>query len=1415
VVSIEPNINYARTEAEFNFKIGIEKRAIQLSPEKTQERIESLNETLAKWRGFSENLGKVVKGLKTACLGTGLVLTVKNFLDNGIFSSGKGIARQKVMRNEGGWVDKCWDMIPEQYDSLDACFLDNSGEIGESVDAYVDAMEEQSKELEELQKTHKIDGGFLGEDILNTDEYMEDYIDSSFKSELQSNLEDELTTVRVGSDDVLVSNIIGSITPESILLTQARDIQLNSRLLDSENEAVRELARDQIEKDLGDVWVNSREVVERIDFATKHNAGEASSVISTKELKEVTITEVKTFGDVKDQYGGDVDINDYFLKDKATGAKEYLLVLDNDHVITQTYLITGAKTLIIVDSENANPLGLELTMFDETTYENTYKDPEIRYYETEPYQGLPAIVPFDLDKGWYAAIKSTIPFGGAIKAYDDSGRVSSFYLCNVGINNREEFDSGIGDDICEMINLGTGQPYNQFPGLKKGEASALVNRAVSAIQEASTREYMIDGQRIKVGEPYLNIPDIQCQDFMSPMDCNILFNVCDPVICPSSRCDLDGTYPVKDVIQSGIFGSLALCLPNFPEVKVPICLSGVHAGIEGYLSVMDSYQQCLQTSLDTGETVGICDEVHSIYMCEFLWRQGLPLAKIAVPRLLGSVMGQNVRGGGEYLGVADAWQKAEDSVDYFTQYYAANSYKAFKARSAEGVGGEICKNYVSFTSPQGGNLLDALTNPDSPPQYHGWFDEIPFTTATNPPISQYKVFYHIYAGKDSRAYYQVYLRDPSGGSFYQDTAFRRMVATGFIGAGEYASETRDFTAPSGYKEMCIVVNGWEECGFKIASTSFAVNYVKDQYVAEQARQTDITSETACISGTPSLYSFFNPNFQSGLEDAISPAVYNSGIIRICATDNPGKGTDAFADDPKKARWREVGYCGNTNIKCWLDSESVTDAVRMTSIEDEILGEVTEPYVEQLKREGGYLNFEVFLEELEGEEGVERINLITENYQRAFYNSEKAYLLFLRGGAYKVLALEAYNNLIVKQVAEEADKEEKERLQTEERLTEDEAEFVLTATSCEECGETDGFCDQVECNALGDKLGCWFQTQHSTTYALPGGDMRATFVGECTTITSCDQCSDAGGVLKGLNGCNEELCSEMSEALGIHCEYIDRVWPVPNKCVNLAEEKTCGDCGEGWFNRCDEEECGFIGEQIGVDCRFVEPNKCIAPEEEGEPEPEALTCDSPTSCREVLGEIIIGLAQEEKVQQGISDTEVKQDTGAESFECLVLQVAYQESGIVHCKDMDEHTDPLYCEGNSNKIIVGDYIDYTDEEIPPIYEFLDIEITDISRVPGSTGIMQVHLPTHGSTLIDRSIDISVFRENVGYALELLRTGHARSSKEYACKSTSYSGWQRALRKYNGWNTDCTKGDVDYVETIIGRKDEIVNLFEEECA
>ena len=267
---------------------------------------------------------------------------------------------------------------------------------------------------------------------------------------------------------------------------------------------------------------------------------------------------------------------------------------------------------------------------DASSYKNQYKNARLRYYETEPYKGMPAVVPFDLKNGWYAAMKQTLPVGANIQTYEASGRVSSFYLCNTGGNGLEEFQT-IGDDICEMINTGTGMPYNAFHRLDEKEARNIINKAVEAIKQASNipesqrKGYVsILGQRVQVGEPAVDVPQFECQDFMSPKECLLLFNLCDPVICPSSRCDFGGAYPVKDVVQTGVIGSIALCLPNFKEgIIVPVCLTGVQAGIDGFLSIKTSYRDCLNESLETGKMVGICDEIYSIYICDFFWKQAL------------------------------------------------------------------------------------------------------------------------------------------------------------------------------------------------------------------------------------------------------------------------------------------------------------------------------------------------------------------------------------------------------------------------------------------------------------------------------------------------------------------------------------------------------------------------------------------------------------------------------------------------------------------------------------------------------------------------------------------------------------------------------------------------------------------------
>ena len=73
-------------------------------------------------------------------------------------------------------------------------------------------------------------------------------------------------------------------------------------------------------------------------------------------------------------------------------------------------------------------------------------------------------------------------------------------------------------------------------------------------------------------------------------------------------------------------------------------------------------------------------------------------------------------------------------------------------------------------------------------------------------------------------YFQVYLKAPVGSSYYQTNQLL-VVDSGYIKRGGSASETKDILAPTGYQQMCISVNGKDDCGFQKVTTSFALNYL--------------------------------------------------------------------------------------------------------------------------------------------------------------------------------------------------------------------------------------------------------------------------------------------------------------------------------------------------------------------------------------------------------------------------------------------------------------------------------------------------------------------------------------------------------------------------------------------------------------
>lgn len=1024
-VSIVPQIKNTGTTANFTFKIGIEKRAIQLSPEKTREQIETVEQMIKTWEGINKGLGEVVKGFKTACLAVGSYMSLKTFFEN---LDGSSISRQEVMTEGGGWNEWCTLQIKEErYSSVDMCILENSDSINSDVEFITGLIEDHQAITKD-----------------NIDERMESLLGDREKIVLQLGGVNTVNFDVSRGSDIRAALTAKGLEEGKVTLQKARDIERYVKILDSGkvSSVTSSSTSQSLHAILKDVEENAK------NFAALQNSLNAlEGKVSLSDIPVVVADEYvnqiiytgKTCEDFS-SYNLDCESGEPVQMIAISTGEKYVLVLEAKEKDKYTVKLKNNKPQLYQvqsDSKLSDQMsfsslpgklksGFYFIKRDVSSYNNQIKNPEVKYFATAPYQDKPSIVPFDKNKGWYVGVKQTVSALGDIAAYDDSGVASSFSLCNVMSNGLIEFEvDGNGDDECVQFTPGVGVISDQAFGMEGTELKNLISRATEAITDAErgykdgAKTVSILGESFIIGNPSSGSPELQCQNFMSPEDCQILFNACDPVICPSSRCNLGGTHYVANPIQSGIIGSIALCLPNIKEgIYVPVCLSGLHAGIESWITIMDAYKSCLENNLETGEMTGICDEMFSFYQCDFFWKQALPFTKSLVPNLLSYVFGENEkgRGGGEYLNIQSAWQHADASVKYLVEYYAGNSYNSFKARATDEIGGAVCKSFISTKFPTSAEFFDTLIQPDSPNSYIAYFSENVMTTATVPPTSHYKVYYHIFAGKDTGAYFSAYLKSGNSGS-YPDY----FVASGYINRGDYVDETKDFTAPTGYTELCIRVNENEECGFQQVSSSFAEEYLGDLYETEQASQREITTEAECISGTSSLYSLATPNLESGLSDLVSPELYNGGIIRICATENPGKNVDDNYLNPDEARWIEAGYCGDTSMKCWMDRESVENVIANTDLEESALAN-NQALIDQLLNESDSFSddeFESLVEELEGMDASEIIEKISDTFiAKAFWANQKVQLYFIRGGTYREVAMDFFKEFIGEELTPE-------------------------------------------------------------------------------------------------------------------------------------------------------------------------------------------------------------------------------------------------------------------------------------------------------------------------------------------------------------------------------------------------------------
>jgi len=984
-----------RTESNFNFKVGIEKRAIQISTEQAKDMMNSILGSMEKWQEINEKLSSVVKVMKGACFATSTLLTIKNMMDG---SNAESMVRGIIMKNSGGWNDKCEDMVDKgTYSSVHECLLANKDSVNKDIEIYGNEVDRTNDILRRIGDRHVTDGGgiFGGRtvDSKKVEEEFKQEFEGWCKS--QSGSVDlpgrEKTKVVLGDSDKSVCNW------EALTHEQRRDIMT---LHNVQKAGGSEILRNVTGRELGSTLLNAKNYHDEFEERERADRDAENKNLGIKttdpEGDSVTHGYIKTIGvsdlehEIYGKIGAEKSVVRVFIPSEknlgeSTGFKlgEGLSEEERERVVREIggkqviveieyssddnyYIPKSNGKVFLVDGTLVSDEGSrevrrymevvglnKIRKSDKKAYENKMKAPErlkVKYFENAPYKGLPAEVPFDIENGWY--VEMTYVLSGVGKPYDASGRVVNFYICNVGPNGLIEFKKS-ADDICRYYNTETGADLN-FPGMSSSESSRLIAKAKSAIQQAAKQygksKVNINGKNFDTGSSYGG-GEGRCTDFMSIDDCTLLFNVCDPVICPASRCDYGGKYRVDNVIQTGIVGSLLLCLPNYKEgVAVPICLTGVHAGLDNYLSILNSSVQCLNESIETGRNIGICDEIKSIYLCDLFWKQAAPLAELIVPSLFGLTGG--TRGGGEYLTAKNAWENTKGAMNYFTENYAVNSFKSFSSRSIENayidIGAEVCKVFLSsgFDSQGLLNLFDTLIEPDSPVQYSAWFDEHKMSDATVPPTSHYKVYYHIYAGKDIGAHYVVYLKNLNVDTSFH-TSGHYVVDRGYVNRGGQVDRARDFVAVSGYKQLCISVNGQEECGFGKVSTSYLVNSLTDEYVQEQVGE-QVRTEEECIAGTPSLKNAFQFNIQASVEEMIKPELYNHGIIRVCSSENPGKQVLPSGEYDRTNstydKWKAVGYCDDPTIKCWLDTSSVREVVKDKGVEDQILDKVDRDYI---------------------------------------------------------------------------------------------------------------------------------------------------------------------------------------------------------------------------------------------------------------------------------------------------------------------------------------------------------------------------------------------------------------------------------------------------------------------------------------
>ncbi|MBT4417218.1 hypothetical protein HOC80_03890 [archaeon] len=1419
-----------KSKTNFSIHIPIEQRAFELNPEQIDEKLEkfkSLKEKLEKTVDF---LDKLVTNWNKVCYAVFAFVTLKSS-----FGSTSAQARGDAISGPdgaSGWQSYCHerssgDYSTREYNTYDECMLDHSSDIENDMDAYGQARDDADAGIYgnwESDLSGKFNGSledceeYVGAGVFMSDATKQEYqafygAQNRLSAEMQPGNEqylndlttgyggnnlDQRTTACIAASEALENadgldedareNMFNGIYEQHVSGGELdvdvagypilNDIVTFEKKCESESATIRSA---------GKIFTGSS-TRDRIVYTDSGSSVEVS-VMSTIDLKtyltEWKATYTKTSAGSCEGYDGIITTIDTQLAAFDSAVLQSASVVSQELATRsgQKLYITSTKEVIFMGEEAFNSGELRQTWADDAT---------IEIWGTGEFSGMPYCLPHE--DGNFVKIEE----------YSKTNEASRFSVWNVGADGKLCTTDDVQVHHETEISLSTTM-YNEYV--------SHIHQFVRTEFNENTR-VTIDNHDFPVSSGKSS--GVQtgsvagCYEVMNPSDCKLLFTVCDPVMCPPSRFNLGGRWYVDDVVQSGFVGSVVL--PQGSGDPVPICLTGVLASLKFWESQVDGMVQCLETAKFDGEYVGICDSIYSLYMCELFTREIVAIFQGSggiLDFLGGKMFGAGDQaGGGEFFQFKENMENVKSSFTYFTTEYSNQAFAAFRGRSMQEVGTEICKQAIYAKTPWFGDFIDQIATPEDPTQFTGHMTVKPYSETLGQ--SAYQVFYHIYAGDNAnidRVVYSVYLRNSLTGQTYGLTS-ECGGTSGTIEKAGMADETMDCVTQSGFDELCITINGQEQCGFGMVSTSFALDYMKDSLVAGEVLK-NISSAEQCYPDaatmSPALNDVSNANVGGASLLPYEFGALSTGVQRVCSVDNPGKGQGISGD------WGMIGTCDYDDVGrflgyCWLNSGSfsIRDAEKNEIVADE-LAETNWDLSKQALGLDSYLadeesssEFTRLLAEHKDEEKRNCKNVVDLIQKWGVFIEDTMSFEYAAAGQYSLAeavsfvpgACEVkgrgdieYTGLKISQGQSDeedvtndllfvVDVGDEFRFEFTNLLANDKA--YIGGRECEEdsgkviCGYTAGSRDdEVELLVL-DRYDSELlkRTLSFSTEEL-----------EEQIVFDCESCGDGWVSFCGVDSCHD---------VGSTCYYVEKKYSVDDYCYSCKDADECTDLSDDQEG-CESEICTS---QFGKVCSYSGGVCSEVGDSSGSNDASA---SSYTANQKLIVQKICEVADE----LGL-DAEGKK---------LALKVAQQESSFKHCDDSG-----IDCDSQSEV-----YGSSTND-----YGVMQLNLGSHGDWFNSGGAILTEASTNGKSCSsgDNAYDMEC-NIILGIGHLVYRKDQYEDGNEYCCYSgqsgnkKTYTGWDAGLRGYNGWpscdRSVACSGDPNYVENVNAQDvDELYNSY-----